>query len=190
MASVENVARLLDSAIKSCHSQVSPMCRAHIPAVSRHSLQIEAPAMAVTIPGRGPLGLGVNMRKRATTLLRNKVVGGNIRPVQRREHTYKLLAEVGPVIYAIRTGDDLIKIGYTTDLASRQRNFGKAQLGEFGHILAARPGTRQDEQAIHQRLKGLAARGWEYYPWRPEVVAVVNEMRASLGLGPLDEADR
>lgn len=47
-------------------------------------------------------------------------------------------------------------------------------------------GTLAEERAIHARLSGHAVRGREWYPEDdPEVLAVVNEMRDSLGLSLL-----
>ena len=88
----------------------------------------------------------------------------------------ELLTGLGPVVYAFHAGD-LIKIGYTTNLAHRA-----AVLGGYSHLLAWRSGTFDDEQAIHASLAGLAVQGREYYPADPRVLAVVNEMRNSLGL--------
>ena len=90
-----------------------------------------------------------------------------------------LLTCLGPVVYAIQTGD-LIKIGHTTNLAKRA-----AVLGGYSNLLAWRPGTLDDEQAIHASLHGVAVRGREYYPAVPQVLAVVNEMRNGLGLAVL-----
>ena len=92
-----------------------------------------------------------------------------------------MLTALGPVVYAVRTKDNLIKIGCTTDLARRCHQVGPGMKS----ILAWRAGTRADELAIHTSLNGLAVRGREWYPWHPAVIGVINEMRADLGITPI-----
>lgn len=87
----------------------------------------------------------------------------------------------GMLIYAVRTNDDLIKIGATTDFATRRHHI----KGGTAEILALRPGTRQDELDIHRSLAGHATDGREYYLPTPSVLQVVNAMRAPLGLEPI-----
>lgn len=84
------------------------------------------------------------------------------------------------MIYAVRTTDGLIKIGHTTHLNNRMRSFGGLK-----HLLALKPGTRADELALHASLDGHAHHGREYYNPDPEVLAVVNDMRAAHGFAPL-----
>ena len=94
-----------------------------------------------------------------------------------------LLSAIGPVVYAIQTRDGLIKIGHTGNLATRAKQVGYGQASIIGFIR----GARSDERAIHKRLDGLAVRGHEWYPWAPEVLAVVNEMRAHWGMPEIHE---
>lgn len=98
------------------------------------------------------------------------------------EHRSKtaLANDVGPVIYAVRTRDNLIKIGHTTRLANRMRAY-----GGLGNLLALRPGTRDDELALHRSLAAHVHHGREYYNPTPEVIAVINGMRATHGLAPI-----
>lgn len=96
-----------------------------------------------------------------------------------------LLKALGRVVYAVRTRDGLVKIGCTCDLARRAQQVGMGMKS----ILGWRQGTFADEAAIHARLDGLAARGKEFYPWCDEVERVVNEMRASLGIAPVEWVD-
>ena len=103
-------------------------------------------------------------------------------PAEEADSVTELLTCLGSVIYAIRCGD-MIKIGYSTNLARRA-----AVLGGYANLLAWRPGTLADEQAIHASLDGLAVQGREYYPAAPRVLAVVNEMRDSMGLEVLSIA--
>lgn len=93
-----------------------------------------------------------------------------------------ILEAIGPVVYAIRTKDGRVKIGHTSNLARRCKQVGSGMKS----ILGFTPGTREDEGAIHRRLDGLATEGREWYPECDEVLAVVNEMRAALGVGELD----
>lgn len=85
------------------------------------------------------------------------------------------------LIYAVRTGDDLIKIGCTSNFAERRHRI----KGGTAEILALKPGTFADELAIHHSLKGHATDGREYYFPSPTVLRVVNEMRVPLGLDPI-----
>jgi hypothetical protein len=86
---------------------------------------------------------------------------------------------LGDVVYAIRLPDDTIKIGWTTNLAQRKRSW--RMPGNTG-ILAVKPGTCDEEQAIHQRLTAYLQRGREYYHPTPEVLAEVNSLRDAVGL--------
>lgn len=88
------------------------------------------------------------------------------------------LRSVGDVVYAARVGD-VVKIGHTTDLASRLRAIGADEL------LAFTPGSYADEQALHRRLVDHVHHGREWYFPTPGVLAVVNELRSSIGLEPL-----
>jgi len=89
------------------------------------------------------------------------------------------LRALGPVVYAARCTDGVIKIGFTTNLAQRRWGIGSAEL------LAFEPGTLADEQALHDRLAEHVHHGREWYYPTPGVLAVVNEMRERLGLEPV-----
>lgn len=92
-----------------------------------------------------------------------------------------ILEALGPVVYAIRTKDQLIKIGFTGNLAARRRHLSTRREDMLGFFR----GTLEDEQAIHAQLVPFRARGREYYHPTPEVLAVVNDMRADIGLSPI-----
>lgn len=94
----------------------------------------------------------------------------------------EMIAAIGPVVYAIRAKSGHVKIGHTSNLARRCKQVGRGRKS----ILGFAPGTREDEDAIHRRLDGLATEGREWYPDCDEVLAVVNEMRAALGVEELD----
>lgn len=96
----------------------------------------------------------------------------------RRRAIYDALAEMTSVIYAIRTEDNLIKIGYTGSLRERRRNHGVG----FTDILAVRAGTYEEEQALHQRFLSHLARGKEYYHPNPEIMSFVNGIREAAGV--------
>lgn len=87
------------------------------------------------------------------------------------------LRSIGEVVYAVRCGDS-IKIGHTVNLAKRMNSLKATEL------LAFMAGTHEDEQALHSRLADHREHGREWYYPTPGVMAVVNEMRATLGLEP------
>lgn len=119
----------------------------------------------------------IGMRGKSHNMKRSITAAGQA-PAESRSRT---LNSLGPVVYAIRTPDGLIKIGFTKRLAVRA-----SALAGLDKLLAIRLGaTFDDEQAIHASLDGLAVRGREYYPPAPEVLAVVNEMRADLHQQPI-----
>jgi hypothetical protein len=92
----------------------------------------------------------------------------------------RILNMAGPVVYAIRTKDGLIKIGVTSQMSIRRR-----KLGPHDDILALKIGDRVVEQQIHARLTDHRHHGNEWYYPTPGVMAVINEMREDLGLKPL-----
>lgn len=92
-----------------------------------------------------------------------------------------LCRDLPPVVYFMRTRDDLIKIGHTRDLAARKYHFGSG----WTHILAIVPGTRDDEKAMHQRFADHLARGREYFHPAPEVIGYINTIRSQLGISPI-----
>ena len=103
---------------------------------------------------------------------------------QRKHPVTPLLAALGPVLYAAKTRGGHIKIGWTSNLAARQRHHGK-----ISDILAWRTGTPEDEQAIHTELSGLAIKGREYYsPTDRHVLAIVNAWREDMGIPPVISA--
>lgn len=87
------------------------------------------------------------------------------------------------VVYAIRTGNGLIKIGHTVNLVERFQHMAKRDGAR--EILGFRLGTYADEQDLHARLRSHLHHGREWYYPVPEVMAVVAEMREALGLPAL-----
>lgn len=92
-----------------------------------------------------------------------------------------LAANVGPLVYYVRTRDDLVKIGHTTALASRVSFY-----GGFSRLLAVQAGTRDDERALHQRFAPHRARGAEYYEPSAAVFDHIDDVRAALRLSPVE----
>lgn len=112
---------------------------------------------------------------------RGNVIGRG-EPTSFRRTDRQELRFSGPCVYAVRTKDGLVKIGWTSDLGQR--------LGDYRltarDVLAVRLGaTPDDEAAIHKRLSGHAVRGREWYNPQPEVLAVINDMRDDLGLAAI-----
>lgn len=83
-----------------------------------------------------------------------------------------------PMLYAVMCPDGAIKIGCTTNLAQRRSYL-------QGEILAFRFGDFDDERAIHDSLREHLAHGDEYYHPSPEVLALVEQWRADLGIPAL-----
>jgi hypothetical protein len=99
----------------------------------------------------------------------------------RRVTPTSISRELGPVVYFIRTTDDLIKIGYTTQLAGRKSAFGVG----WDSVLAITPGTRNDETALHHRFAQHLERGLEYFRPAPDLIQHINQLRAALGVSPI-----
>jgi len=98
-----------------------------------------------------------------------------------KETLARLSRELGPTLYFIRTKDDLIKIGYTGDIATRKRFYGSG----WQHILALVPGTIGDEAELHKRFAPHLARGQEYYHAVPELISYINEIRMTLNVSAI-----
>lgn len=113
------------------------------------------------------------------------IYSGEFTTVISRERRITLaLQDVREVIYGIRTFDDLIKIGYTTNMAGRMRYYG-LNMSNTHRILFARSGTPEEERAVHGLLRPHLARGREYYHPTPEVIQFINFVRDGLGVAPI-----
>jgi hypothetical protein len=101
-------------------------------------------------------------------------------PISRRlERARALIALRGvSVVYAMRLSDNLIKIGCTTNVSHRRKQL-------RGEVLAFMLGGPIEERAIHARLVDHRHHGREWYYPTPGVLAVINEMRDTLGLEPI-----
>ncbi len=99
---------------------------------------------------------------------------------EERLSAFTALAAFGASVYAVRLADGLVKIGWTENLGRRKQHFGAA-----AELLGFQPGSRETENALHHSLRASVAHGREYYHATPEVLAVVNDMRADFNLPPL-----
>jgi hypothetical protein len=95
-----------------------------------------------------------------------------------RDSRATLLAELGPVVYAIVTFDGLVKIGYSSNMAQRYGSY--ARIGQL--VAWEANGTLEREAEIHASLEPYVAKGREWYHPTPEVLAVVYAMREALGI--------
>jgi hypothetical protein len=117
------------------------------------------------------------------------IVATSLAPRTYQHDAIRAMHDLAPsreLLYAVRTRDGLIKIGFTTDLVNRMQGIE----GGVTEVLAFKPGGRADELKIHRSLDGHAAHGREYYHPTPSVLRVVNEMRAGLGLDPIVQPRR
>lgn len=92
-----------------------------------------------------------------------------------------LAQQVPPTLYAVHLDDGTIKIGHTRKLDRRL-----AKLGGIKNLLALKPGTRQDENEIHQQLQPHRAHHREYYEPTKEVFALINQWRTGMNLKPIN----
>lgn len=98
-----------------------------------------------------------------------------------------LMDSLGSIVYAARLADGKIKIGWTEHFGDRLRWL-KAYTGQDVELIGFTFGTYDDEQAIHARLVDHRATGSEYvsareyYDETPEVLSVVNAMRATVSM--------
>lgn len=101
----------------------------------------------------------------------------HVERVNRPDSATSIARELGACVYAVRTPDRLVKIGFTTDLDRRIRGFGSV----WADVLLALPGTPDDEAALHHRFAAYVARGREYYFPTIEIMQWVNTERTRLG---------
>lgn len=101
-------------------------------------------------------------------------------PYERHGKREALLAlqQGRPMVYAARVEDGLIKIGCSIDIYRRM-----IQLR--GELLGFMFGDLDDERMIHETLAADLNHGREWFNPTPAVMAVVNDLRAGLGLEPL-----
>jgi hypothetical protein len=78
-------------------------------------------------------------------------------------------------IYYVRQGE-LIKIGYTSNLAKRLQSYAPT-----GVLLAVHPGTRATEKEMHQKFAASLDQGREWFRPRPELLRHIEETRKQFG---------
>jgi hypothetical protein len=78
-------------------------------------------------------------------------------------------------IYYVRQGE-LIKIGYTSNLAKRLKSYAPT-----GVLLAVHPGTRATEKEMHQKFAASLDQGREWFRPRPELMRHIEETRSRYG---------
>jgi hypothetical protein len=98
---------------------------------------------------------------------------------EQRQAIRALTGAAKSVIYAVRFTDGVIKIGCTTNFARRRTDYRNAE------ILAFRPGTMDEERAIHASLRRHVVHGREWYRAARDVIDVVNDLRSHFNLEPL-----
>lgn len=105
------------------------------------------------------------------------------RDSSRRETPTSLARELGDCVYFLRSSDDLIKIGFTSDLVQRKRRFAGST---WSDILAVIPGTIEDEQHLHQMFAVYRARGDEWYRPVAPIIEHINGIRSRLNVSPIE----
>lgn len=99
----------------------------------------------------------------------------------------KALELIGPSLYVLWLPKrHWVKIGWSTNVRARRASIAHRH-NDTPAVLAVIPGsTLEDEQAIHAQLPDTArAHGREYYRPSREVLAIVNQLRASINLPAL-----
>ena len=102
----------------------------------------------------------------------------------RHDEARSALRALGPVIYAVQTTDDLIKIGHSRDLENRLQAYG-ITVFDMRRLLMVRAGTVLEELMLHEHFAPYVARGHEYYRPAPEIIEYINAVRCQMGVGPM-----
>jgi len=105
-------------------------------------------------------------------------------PLDRRREIYAALAAIGEVVYFIRLGADVVKIGWTRNLKQR-RYIGLSS--NFDDLLAVFPGSYRDEQDFHQRFAAYRLPGVERFRLTGDLLDYINDVRARMNVPPVDE---
>lgn len=104
-----------------------------------------------------------------------RVSAAEYRRRQQRE-LHRSLNALGSVVYFIRFGT-YVKIGYTAHLQARLKSLGRS----VSDVLAVMPGGFAEEQELHQRFTKARVIN-ELFDPTPEVLALINELRAKAGV--------
>lgn len=103
------------------------------------------------------------------------------RDVQARK-VHKALADLGECVYVIAFDGDMVKIGWTSNLRQRLINLHVSRDDLGARLLLVKPGTLDDERALHLRFAEHVTRGREYFRRHPDLMAWVNQERAAMNL--------
>jgi len=99
----------------------------------------------------------------------------------RRIAQLSAMRDVEHAIYAVRTADDLIKIGYSQSLKRRLRAYG-IEARNITDLLMVMPGSLQLELHLHHRFRPFRARGREYYRPALPIIEFINDVRCKAGV--------
>lgn len=94
------------------------------------------------------------------------------------QQPHQAAAQLGPVVYFIRTYDGLVKIGYTTNFKRRRKEL----TYPWENVLAVIPGSFAHEHALHEMYRASLVRGRETFELTPDLLAHINEIRESCGV--------
>ncbi len=82
-------------------------------------------------------------------------------------------------VYFLRVGG-YVKIGWTSDLEKRMR-----QYMPDSQLLAVKPGTRKDENALHRKFAHLKTHGREWFPLAPQITEEAERIVKEHGSPPV-----
>ena len=149
--------------------------------ITRRKIQDRVEEIAEAYESEDQLAIEVLVKAFSEDLKLHK----NLTPVQRRMWTDRAsLAACGrshemgtrePMVYFIACGDDLIKIGHTTNLRSRLRSLRTATPEEL-RVLLVIPGTRDYEQELHRKFE-IHRVGREWFSWCDAITEFISSHR-------------
>lgn len=84
---------------------------------------------------------------------------------------------VGQVYFLL--SDNLVKIGWTGDLDQRMKQYSPG-----ARILAVKPGTKQDETALHKKFADLRTNRREWFTYHPRVMEEADRTTKAHGKPP------
>ena len=145
-----------------------PMCQVHAMLVARHVNEIDARI------SREVASLKQTIRLQAEELASLRVV----HPLT--EGDAPRVRPIGPkvidgTVYFLQDGGH-IKIGWTSNMAKRMRNYSPNCV-----LLATHPGTRKDELRLHKMFAVHRSHGKEWYPLVPVILDHIKRVIAEHG---------
>lgn len=104
------------------------------------------------------------------------------RDLRRKVRKIIATAAVESVVYVVkRPRERMVKIGFSTNLASRMATLQTAAGAQLVLLVAA-PGTRDDERALHERFAAHRQSG-EWFRYHREIEKWVTEVKVTKRLG-------